>query len=113
MSCRSPSSIWLCSGALPVGRSRATRAPASNTRGISCVVVKVVRTLSAAVLPVKDSNGPLTAEAVRAAFAQGLSPTSAALLLRARDAGVEWEPATQAAAAGLAAHHGTLIVTQP
>jgi hypothetical protein len=61
------------------------------------------------VLPVKDSNGPLTAEAVRAAFAQGLSPTSAALLLRARDAGVEWEAATQAAAAGLAAQQGTPI----
>jgi hypothetical protein len=34
-------------------------------------------------------------------------------MLRARDAGLEWEPATQAAAAGLANHHGTVIATQP
>jgi hypothetical protein len=32
---------------------------------------------------------------------------------RARDAGLEWEPATQAAAAGLANHDGTAIATQP
>jgi hypothetical protein len=65
------------------------------------------------VLPVKEADNATTAEDVRAAYAEGLSPASAALMLRARDAGLEWEPATQAAAAGLANHYGTAIATQP
>jgi hypothetical protein len=44
---------------------------------------------------------------VRTAFADGISPRSAALLLRARDEGQGWEAVTRAVAVGLADHYGT------
>lgn len=50
----------------------------------------------------------VTATDVRAAFSRGVSPVGAALLLRARDEGLGWEPVTQAVAAGLADHYGTV-----
>jgi Glycosyl hydrolases family 2, TIM barrel domain len=42
-----------------------------------------------------------TEASLRAAFAEGISDTSAALMLRARDDGLDWETLTRAVAAGL------------
>ncbi|HEY0583588.1 MAG TPA: glycoside hydrolase family 2 TIM barrel-domain containing protein, partial [Chloroflexota bacterium] len=55
-----------------------------------------------------DADG-LTAAALRADFARGLSAGSAARLLEARDAGLGWEEASQAVAAGLAECYGAVV----
>jgi hypothetical protein len=60
------------------------------------------------VVLVNDSLAASRVADVRAAFARGLSAASARLLLEARDEGLDWEPVTQAAAAGLAEHYGRL-----
>ena len=56
--------------------------------------------------------GSKSLDRVRAAFAAGISPQSAALLLQARDEGQAWDSLSQAVALGLADHYD-LIGIQP
>jgi hypothetical protein len=65
------------------------------------------------VLSAELPSDPMTTAAVRAAFAEGLSPESAALMLHARDSGLAWEPLTEAVALGLADHYAGPAVQSP
>lgn len=54
----------------------------------------------------EDRSEAGAAQAVRRAFGGGISLSSAAVFLEARDAGLGWEQATVAVAAGLADYYG-------
>jgi hypothetical protein len=56
--------------------------------------------------PVPPEPLEALATEVRVAFSAGISADACALLLRAREAGLGWEPLTAAVAAGIAARTG-------